>query len=455
MLLKILKRKIDITTARKLLGPSKIIGVTASNIDQALTAARAGADYLGIGTVYATATKENSKHIIGPSGVRNIMSSLHENGFDDIGTVCIGGVNGSNLQRVLFQCASPSKQLDGIAIVSAIMAAENPKAASARLLDLVRSPPPFASRNASALSQASPPSGLPTAPSEILKLVPQLFAAVAKRKPLCHNITNLVVQNISANIAIALGGSPIMSSNGQEAPDLAKLGGSLLLNLGSVTADSLANSLLATAAYNAVGGPVVFDPVGGGATAARRAAVRRMVDHSYFSVIKGNESEIQTVLGEKEVVQQGVDSGPASGLSIEDKARIVKRLASKEKCVVLMTGKTDLVSDGCRTYAISNGHPLLGEITGSGCTLGTTIAAFAAAEKNRDQEARGGDMLLAALAGCVVFELAAERAAAREEVRGPGTFVPAFIDEVYLMRQDTAKGQTGWIEDAKVEVIDV
>jgi thiamine-phosphate diphosphorylase/hydroxyethylthiazole kinase len=417
-----------------------------------LTAARAGADYLGIGTVYATATKENSKHIIGPSGVRDILAALVKDNHQEIGTVCIGGINSSNLQRVLFQCASPSKALDGAALVSAIMAAQDPRAASSRLRDLVQSPAPFSSRNDPAITQAKK---LPAVSSELLQLIPDLFAAVPKMKPLCHNITNLVVQNIAANIALAVGGSPIMSSNGQEASDLAKLGGSLVLNMGSVTPESLANSMLAAAAYNAVGGPILYDPVGGGATSARREGVRKMINNCYFSIIKGNESEIQTVLGEKQVVQHGVDSGAASGLTLEDKARLVKKTAAKERCVVLMTGKVDLLSDGRRTYSISNGHPLLGEITGSGCTLGTTIAAFAAVEKKRDEDGKGGDMLLATLAGCLVFEIAGERAGSRREVRGPGTFVPAFVDELYLMREEALRGEPDWIASAKVEAVDI
>lgn len=70
-----------------------------------------------------------------------------------------------------------------------------------------------------------------------------------------------------------------------------------------------------------------------------------------------------------------------------------------------MTGTIDYLSDGERTYAIKNGHPYLGSITGSGCTLGTTIAAFLAVHKE--------DRLLAALSGVLMYEIAAEKAAAR------------------------------------------
>lgn len=425
--------------------------MTASSSEEALTAAHAGADYLGLGTVYATPTKTNSKSIIGTAGVRNILGVLHENGFKSLSTVCIGGLNSSNLQRVLLQASHLDKPLDGVALVSAIMAADDPKATSADLLNLVRSPAPFNSRNTAALSSKTS-SELPSDPTDLQKLIVPLFAALAEMKPLCHNITNLVVQNFAANIALALGGSPIMSNNASEAGDLAKLGGSLLLNQGSVTPESLANSVLATKAYNGAGGAIIFDPVGAGATAARRAAVRTMLGQSYFSVIKGNESEILTVLGEKEIIQHGVDSG-SSGLTIEDKARVVKRLADRERCVILMTGKVDLLSDGRRTYAISNGDPILGDVTGTGCTLGTTIAAFAAVEKKRDKEGKGGDMLLATLAACLVFEIAAERAAERS--RGPGSFVPAFIDEIYEFRENLKVGDAEWLGAAKVEPVEV
>ncbi|KAF7547784.1 hypothetical protein G7Z17_g7481 [Cylindrodendrum hubeiense] len=62
--------------ARNLLGPGKIIGVTASSKEEALRACEAGADYLGLGTVYATQTKKDTKSIIGPSGVRDILAAL-------------------------------------------------------------------------------------------------------------------------------------------------------------------------------------------------------------------------------------------------------------------------------------------------------------------------------------------------------------------------------------------
>ncbi|KAJ9639333.1 thiamine biosynthetic bifunctional enzyme [Coniosporium tulheliwenetii] len=382
----------DIETARKLLGPNAIIGVTASSRDEAKQAVEGGADYLGIGTLFTTPTKENTKAIIGTAGTRDILDSLASLN-QQVSTVCIGGINASNAQRVLYQSRSLSKGLDGIAVVSAIMAAPDPRGAAEELRKLVTQPPRFAAENDEKRVHTV---------EEILRQVPEIVAKVAQQIPLCHNMTNLVVQNFAANVALCIGASPIMANNGDEAEDLCKLGGALVVNMGTVTPDGLQNYLKALRSYNAVGGPVLFDPVGAGATKQRREAVKSLMAGGYFDLIKGNEGEIKTVSGTSGVQQRGVDSG-ASTLGLQEKAALVARTAARERNIILMTGKTDLISDGTRTFAISNGHEYLGEITGSGCTLGTTVAAFMAVHRE--------DKLLAAIAGILMYEIAAERAA--------------------------------------------
>ncbi|KAI7205605.1 Hydroxyethylthiazole kinase [Hortaea werneckii] len=424
----------DLATARRILGPDAIVGVTANNLEEAVEAAKGGADYLGIGTVYATPTKENTKSVIGTAGVQDILSDLIKKGYGHVKTVCIGGVNASNCQRILYQSASPQKPLDGIAVVSAIMASSQPKEAASHLKTLVSTPPPFAtSLSNAALSR-----------DDVVAKAPGIVKAMASKKPLCHNMTNLVVQNFAANVALAVGSSPIMSNNGLEADDLASLGGALVINMGTTTPDVRGNHLKALAAYNAVGGPVLLDPVGAGATEQRREGVRALMRGGYFDLIKGNEGEIRTVSGAQGVKQHGVDSG-ASQLQLEDRVKLVRGIAAREHNVVLMTGSTDVVSDGERTFAISNGHEYLGEITGAGCTLGTTIASMLAAER--------GDKLLAAATGILMYEIAAERAATRDGVKGPGTFVPAFIDELYAIRQESMAGDGKWAQAAKLEVL--
>lgn len=172
--------------------------------------------------------------------------------------------------------------------------------------------------------------------------------------------------------------------------------------------------------------------------------MKNIVSAGYIDVIKGNESEIKTVGGGGET-QRGVDSN--STLSREDKVRVVRELASREQAVVVMTGTTDLVSDGTRTFAVANGHEYLGAITGTGCTLGTTISAMTAAWYE-------GDRLAAVVAGILLFEIAAEVAAEKSSVEGPGTFVPAFLDTLYRIRTRTAGGDLSWLDREKVTMVD-
>ena len=235
-----------------------------------------------------------------------------------------------------------------------------------------------------------------------------------------------------------------MANNGDEALELASHGGSLVINMGSMSSDALKNYIQAVQAYNEHGGPVLFDPVGAGATMVRREAVTALLASGYVDVIKGNESEIKSLLG-VETQQRGVDSSLSTSSDLE-KATTARRLALRERNVVMLTGKTDFLTDGFRCYAIENGHKYLGHITGSGCILGTTIAACLAAHTE--------DKLLATLAAALMFEIASERAAARADVRGPGTFVPAFIDELFDISQSTVESETGWLEAAKVHAIE-
>lgn len=151
------------------------------------------------------------------------------------------------------------------------------------------------------------------------------------------------------------------------------------------------------------------------------------------------------MFGETDVQQRGVDS--SSTLDASQKAELVRKLAAREKNIVIMTGKTDFVSDGERTFSISNGDKYLGMVTGTGCVLGTAVSAMMAINPE--------DKLVAVIAGMLLVEIAAEIAAVREDVKGPGTFVPAFIDEIGRIREnaagvDAAEVDLRWLQRARV-----
>lgn len=218
---------------RGIVGADAIVGVTASSAEEAIAAARGGATYLGLGTVFATQTKRDTKSVIGTAGVASILAALDAAGHGRVPTVCIGGVGVADARRVMQLSASPAKSLDGVAVVSALIAAPRPAEAASVLAGQVAT-----------------------------AKVAEVVRAVADVSPLSHNMTNLVVQNFAANVALAVGASPIMSNYAEEAADLAKLGGALVINMGTVTPEGLNSYVKAIQAYNAAGRPVVYDPVG-------------------------------------------------------------------------------------------------------------------------------------------------------------------------------------------------
>lgn len=175
------------------------------------------------------------------------------------------------------------------------------------------------------------------------------------------------------------------------------------------------------------------------------------MNNGLVNVVKGNEGEITAVYNEKfgtegpghTVQQRGVDS--SSTLSDDEKSVMVARLAERLGAVVVMTGKTDFVSEGGRTFSVANGHEYLGRVTGTGCVLGTVISAMVAVYPDQQKP------ITAVLAGMLLFEIAAEVAAERPDVQGPGTFVPAFIDELARLRKLAAEGDLSWLTRSKVQ----
>lgn len=271
-----------ISEARKLLGPNAIIGVSVSTAEEATRAVFNGADYLGIGTIFKTNTKTDTSSIIGTRGAQKILSACKTGIGYGVGCVAIGGINASNVQRVLHQAEYRNNRLNGVAVVSAIISAEDVEAAAAKIRRLISS--------ASTSFYVVSPGTAPVAKvSALLHEVPAIIKRHTSSNILCHNMTNTVVQNFAANVCLATGSSPIMSVNGPEAPDLAKLGGGLVINMGTVTPDILKNYILGMKAYNATANPILLDPVGGGATSIRRAAVKELLAEGFFDVIKGNE----------------------------------------------------------------------------------------------------------------------------------------------------------------------
>lgn len=110
---------------RKILGEDKIIGVSAHNVEEAVRAEQGGADYLGVGAVHTTATKENTS-AVSMEEMKKICQTV------SIPVVAIGGIKKNNMNVL------SGTGVDGIAVVSAIFAAKNIKEETKELLEAVK-----------------------------------------------------------------------------------------------------------------------------------------------------------------------------------------------------------------------------------------------------------------------------------------------------------------------------
>ncbi|GGJ11535.1 hydroxyethylthiazole kinase [Alicyclobacillus cellulosilyticus] len=261
---------------------------------------------------------------------------------------------------------------------------------------------------------------------------------VRGERPLVHNITNLVVTNVAANALLAIGASPVMAYAEEEVADMARLAQALALNMGTLDQRVVAAMRRAGRAANDAGVPVVFDPVGVGATPYRTETARTLCDELRLAVLRGNAGEIGVLLGAGGAVK-GVDAaGAAAGLP-----QAMRAYAAERGCVVVATGETDYVTDGKTVWALRNGHPLLAAVTGSGCQLTAILGAFVGVA------GRGADVAVqaaAVIAGITCFNVAAEMAAARAD--GPGTFQARLFDALYHLTPEDA------VARARVEVLD-
>ena len=236
-------------------------------------------------------------------------------------------------------------------------------------------------------------------------------------KPLIHNITNFVVMNYTANVLLAMGASPVMAHAANEVEDMVAFAGALVLNIGTLTEDWVASMVKAGARASALRKPIVFDPVGAGATSFRTAAAKTIIDKTMVSIIRGNASEILS-LASQNIMPKGVDTAN----TVQDAAETASLLAKELRTILAITGPIDMVTDGSRVINIANGHPLMPYVTGTGCSATAVIGAFAAVDS---------DYLSAAATGLAFFGLAGEMAG--QVANGPGSFMMHLLDALYTM----------------------
>jgi len=243
------------------------------------------------------------------------------------------------------------------------------------------------------------------------------LAAVRDKRPLVHNITNFVVMNFTANALLAMGASPVMAHAAGEVEEMVSLAGALVLNIGTLTEEWVESMIRAGRKAFACKIPVVLDPVGSGATTLRTRSARRIIAETRPTVVRGNASEVLS-LTDASSKTRGVDSAHSVGAA----TAAARSLALELGATLAITGPEDLVTDGTRVIRITNGHPLMARVTGTGCAATVIIGAFLAVDP---------DPVGATATALAYFGLAGEVAA--RHAAAPGSFMIQMLDALYTI----------------------
>ncbi|MEL7020399.1 MAG: hydroxyethylthiazole kinase [Bacteroidota bacterium] len=252
----------------------------------------------------------------------------------------------------------------------------------------------------------------------MLEIAEKTLDSVRAVGPLVHNITNYVVMNNTANALLSIGASPVMAHAIEEVEDIVNISGALVINMGTLSEKWIESMLLAAQKAKATQTPIVFDPVGVGASAYRTQTAQRIIDAATPDVIRGNASEIMALAQSANATTKGVDST----METEDAVEAGKMLSKQLGNTIVISGANDYIITGDKIDSVSNGSPLMAKVTGMGCTATAIVGACVAVEK---------DMHAAATAAMCIMGVSGDLAAA--SASGPGSFQMNFLDSLYQL----------------------
>ncbi|HWQ72254.1 MAG TPA: hydroxyethylthiazole kinase [Desulfitobacteriaceae bacterium] len=269
----------------------------------------------------------------------------------------------------------------------------------------------------------------------------KIIENVKAKAPLVHSITNYVTVNDCANVILASGGSPIMADDINEVCDITSICSSLVINIGTLNERTIKSMVAAGKKANELGHPVVFDPVGVGASQLRNETAMMLLKEVKFAVIRGNISEIKFLAGGSSNTQ-GVDASVTDALSAENIDSVItlaKAISKTTDTVIAISGASDIVTDSERSYIIKNGHPLMSRITGTGCMLTAVVGSYIGANPDNILDAAASAFVAMGLCGEKAYEKLCELNG------GTGTYRVLLIDNISNLDIQTLK------DGAKIE----
>jgi hydroxyethylthiazole kinase len=243
--------------------------------------------------------------------------------------------------------------------------------------------------------------------ADVLARAAELVAQLRERRPRVHCITNTVVQELTANVLLAAGAIPSMTTSPEEIGHFVAGADVLLVNLGTFDRDRRDAVEIALEVARDDGIPWVLDPVLIDRSEPR-AEMARSLAMKEPRVVRANAAEFGALT-------QG-----------EATPEVLDKFALDHITVAACTGPLDYISSGAKRAQIENGHPYMAQVTGIGCAESALVAAMVAIED---------DEFLGAVAGVLAMGIAGELGADR--AGGPGSFAPALIDAIAAMDGET------------------
>lgn len=278
--------------------------------------------------------------------------------------------------------------------------------------------------------------------AELLSQLEPILTYIQQEAPLIHCITNPISINDCANILLAIGARPIMAEHPDEVAEITAIAKGLALNLGNITDARMASMKISAGAAKDKGIPFVLDLVGLSCSRLRQKYAKELLQIAVPDIIKGNISELRTLLGLPTTPGMGVEAGQKEMVTLENAleyAKIFQKQAREYHTILLATGPIDLVVSSEEAYIIANGSNALASITGTGCMNNVLAGACLAGVHGISSQATNNT--LAAILSCLLLGIAGENIQDIYLNQGPGSFHYSLMDSISQLTPQTIAQQ--------------
>ena len=278
--------------------------------------------------------------------------------------------------------------------------------------------------------------------AELLSQLEPILTYIQQEAPLIHCITNPISINDCANILLAIGARPIMAEHPEEVAEITAIAKGLALNLGNITDARMASMKISAGTAKDKGIPFVLDLVGLSCSRLRQKYAKELLQIAVPDIIKGNISELRTLLGLPTTPGMGVEAGQKEMVTEENAleyARIFQKRAREYHTLLLATGPIDLVVSSEEAYIIANGSNALASITGTGCMNNVLAGACLAGVHGISSQATNNS--LAAILSCLLLGIAGENIQDIYLNQGPGSFHYSLMDSISKLTPQTIAKQ--------------